>query len=149
MKISKRVVKQVQASVRRGAKLLDKRRDGWFKRRRVSIVRLDMESALDCVLGQLEGRYSTGIKQLYKEERGEKAFCEDYLSWHGAFAFGREHGFALDVDKHYPYPGPLISEKDPRKKKVDEWFEKKQEMLRVQSAEWADQIRQRRESITK
>ena len=54
---------QEQASVARGAALLDARRPGWESA--IDLGRLDLSSSCACVLGQLEGCYSTGIFALF------------------------------------------------------------------------------------
>lgn len=53
---------QLTARVRRGAKLLDKKMPGWY--RKVKLTTLDMSYCHECVLGQTHGHYFDGMQGL-------------------------------------------------------------------------------------
>lgn len=76
-----------KATIRRGAKLLDKMRPSWFKS--VSIQKLDLGSCDLCVLGQL---YDNGTKNGY--DRGLDLLKEKLDSPEYAFIISDEYGFS-------------------------------------------------------
>lgn len=56
---------QIRESVARGVRLLDKARDGWW--RRIDLDDLAMDDCMSCVLGQLFGDYCDGTNILEAE----------------------------------------------------------------------------------
>lgn len=74
--------------VRRGARLLDRHRPGWWRRVRTTRLRMDLgfldRNGCGCVLAQVYGSYSDGLNTLepHLRERPDDADCPP-----------EEHGF--------------------------------------------------------
>lgn len=54
--LRKKVVEQIRANARRGARALDKIDAGWFRQSNISLKRLDLSVGCDCVWGQLANK---------------------------------------------------------------------------------------------
>lgn len=66
VRVPVKVRRATAASVRRGARLLDKNRPGWFNR--VKTTKLRMDHRCQCVFGQLEAHYL--LEELRYETHG-------------------------------------------------------------------------------
>jgi len=53
--LKKKVESKIRANARRGARALDRIYPGWYSSRNLSLKRLDMQNACNCVWGQLGG----------------------------------------------------------------------------------------------
>ena len=63
---------RIPPNVRRGAEMLDERLPGW--RDRVNPGRLKLDSECGCVLGQVLGGYSEGVKLLGLNDRDAERY---------------------------------------------------------------------------
>ena len=81
-------MKQTLATVRLGAKLLDKKFPGWAKKITPDI--LELNDPHRCVLGQLYGDFEKGAIQLGPPGSGVKG--RDWLTDRGD-DFAKDHGF--------------------------------------------------------
>ena len=68
----------MSSEVRAGALLLDKEKPGWWEE--VDVDQLDMGGVRNCVLGQLQGDYATGIDKLGISSFAEASRLGFYIS---------------------------------------------------------------------
>lgn len=77
---------QVIESANRGAEFLDKTLpEGWFQG--INLDRLQMDSCVDCILGQLYGSYSMGIEVLKLDYVSDELheYLPEYLGFVAGF----------------------------------------------------------------
>lgn len=83
-------------NIKRGAALLDKERPGW--RDEINLATLDLADDCYCVLGQIFGRYSSGLFAIWGIER--RIHCSE---WAGSSDLQTvvDHGFSIEPDLEY------------------------------------------------
>jgi hypothetical protein len=89
------VQKDARIKARKGARLLDRKRPGWFKK--VAFTRLDMNVGSSCIVGQVwQGEFNDGLRELG---------FDPYMDTYEDFGFGGEL-----YDKEDPAASSVLAE---------------------------------------